>query len=249
VKDLPPLSHPRPELLELALDAARMGVWDWNLETGGLEWSGRLEEIHGMAPGTFDGTLERFLSVVHPDDIGGLQESITHALATGAQFAAEFRAVGDDGVVRWVAGEGRVIAGADGRPVRKIGVGHDSGARRRSEQEAGLLADIGIALDRQVSLEARLGELARAALPRFADACVVDLADDRGALARVAVAHVDAQAEAALADTGAPLAASPQGRVFATGEPQLLAEVGEEHLRSAARDEEHVRQRRALGVR
>ena len=226
VKDRPPLSHPRPELLELALDAARMGVWDWNLETGALDWSGRLEEIHGMAPGTFDGTLDRFLSVVHPDDVAGLQQSIDQALATGEHFAAEFRVVGDDGVSRWVAGEGRVIAGSDGRPVRMIGVGHDVTVRRRSEQEAGLLADVGMALDRQVSLEARLGELTRAMLPQFADACVVDLVDDRGRLERVAVAHVDPETEVALGRTEAPWEGSEQGRVFASGEPQLLAEVG-----------------------
>jgi PAS domain S-box-containing protein len=43
--------------LRLALDAGRMGVWDWNLRTGDLNWSDTLEPLYGLAPGTFGGTL------------------------------------------------------------------------------------------------------------------------------------------------------------------------------------------------
>ena len=56
------------EQLRLALDAGRMGTWDWDIKTGELLWTGRLEEIHGFAPGTFLGTFESFISCVHPQD-------------------------------------------------------------------------------------------------------------------------------------------------------------------------------------
>ncbi|HWH15392.1 MAG TPA: SpoIIE family protein phosphatase [Miltoncostaeaceae bacterium] len=119
--------------LQLALSAASMGIWDWDVATGTLTWSPGLEEIHGMAPGSFDGTFASFVDVVHPDDRARLQADIGGALETGRPFATEFRAVGFDGVVRWITGEGRVITGEDGRPVRMIGVGRDITARRRAE--------------------------------------------------------------------------------------------------------------------
>ena len=54
--------------LAFALDAARMGTWEWDVATGKLTWSPQLEPIHGMAPGTFDGTFEGFMNLIHPDD-------------------------------------------------------------------------------------------------------------------------------------------------------------------------------------
>ena len=38
--------------LKLALDAARMGAWDWNMRTGKIHWSPQHEVLFGYAPGT-----------------------------------------------------------------------------------------------------------------------------------------------------------------------------------------------------
>ena len=46
------------ELLRLALQAGRMGTWDWNLGTNVVSWSPSLERIHGLSPGSFSGTFE-----------------------------------------------------------------------------------------------------------------------------------------------------------------------------------------------
>ena len=53
------------ERLRLALEAGRMGTWDWNAITNELKWDGSLEEIHGLARGTFDGRFETFVGVLH----------------------------------------------------------------------------------------------------------------------------------------------------------------------------------------
>jgi PAS domain S-box-containing protein len=121
--------------LTLAMDAARMGAWDWDVAGGRLEWSGDLEAIHGMAPGSFDGTFESFLSAVHPDDREELEGAIAAALERRGPFEVEFRAVAEDGSIRWVAGEGRVVADAAGRAVRMIGIGRNITDERRAEEE------------------------------------------------------------------------------------------------------------------
>src|SRR5207247_2332251 len=46
------------ERQRLALEAGRLGVWDWNLGTGQVQWSENLEPIHGLPRGGFAGTLE-----------------------------------------------------------------------------------------------------------------------------------------------------------------------------------------------
>src|SRR5207249_6771795 len=54
------------ERLRLALEAGRLGVWDWNVGTGQVRWSGN--PIHGLPQGGFAGTVEGFQALVHPDE-------------------------------------------------------------------------------------------------------------------------------------------------------------------------------------
>jgi PAS domain S-box-containing protein len=134
------------ERLRLALDAGRMGVWDWNIVTNEVEWSENLEDIHGLARGTFGGTLESFRALVHPDDRERVGRAIEEAVQSRTGYHAEFRSLRADGSVGWISARGRVFSDASGRAVRMIGVGMDVTERRR-------LAD---------ELEARARELAGA---------------------------------------------------------------------------------------
>jgi hypothetical protein len=59
------------EQLRLALAAARMGTFEWDLRTHRGTMSPELEIIHGLVPGTFDGSVEMLMELVHPDDRGG----------------------------------------------------------------------------------------------------------------------------------------------------------------------------------
>ena len=122
--------------LRRALDAAHMGTWEWDVATGSLNWAGHLEEIHGMAPGTFDGRFETYAACIHPDDRERVLAEIGGALERGGDFHTEFRVTyPDGGGVHWVAGEGRAYRDADGRPERMVGVGWDITAAKRVEEE------------------------------------------------------------------------------------------------------------------
>ena len=121
------------ERLRLALDAGRMGVWDWSVETGDVKWSENLEAIHGLAPGSFNGTIEGFQDIVHLDDRARVERAIQEALERGSGYEVEFRTTSDR--PHWIAGKGRVLRAADGRAVRMLGVGLDVTARHRMEDE------------------------------------------------------------------------------------------------------------------
>ena len=77
------------ERLRLALDAASMGTWDWDLVSGEVRWSENLERIHGFAPGAFGGTFETFLASVHAEDRDPLRAALSHSLETGSGPAFE----------------------------------------------------------------------------------------------------------------------------------------------------------------
>ncbi len=109
------------ERLRFALDAASMGTWDWNLLTNEVVWSDNLERIHGLPPGTFDGSFASYEREIHPDDRPRVLASAARAIAEGTPHDVEYRIVARDGSIRWCEGKGRVDF-VDGQPVRMSGV-------------------------------------------------------------------------------------------------------------------------------
>jgi PAS domain S-box-containing protein len=123
------------ERLRFALDAADMGTWDWDVERSGLTWSPGLERVHGLSPGTFDGTFESYQREIHPEDRERVLASIDRAMREGTPHEVEYRIVAPDGTVRWVEGKGRVEFDAQGRAVRMTGVCMNVSRRKQAELE------------------------------------------------------------------------------------------------------------------
>ncbi|MBD2355592.1 PAS domain S-box protein [Tolypothrix sp. FACHB-123] len=122
------------ERLRLSLEAGRMGIWDWNILTNDLAWSDNLEPLHGFAPGTFGGTFEAFLEIVHPQDREILTNAIANAVSSVSDYNTEFRIIWPDGSIRWMLGKGQAFRDATGRAVRMIGVGMDITSRKQAEE-------------------------------------------------------------------------------------------------------------------
>ena len=121
--------------LRLALDAGRMGVWDWDIASETLRWSENLTPVHGLAPGSIGGSFTAFRELVHPEDRPVVDEAIARAVEERSGLDIEFRARFPDGAVRWMAAKGRVLPEAGGRAVRMMGVGMDITERKRLEDE------------------------------------------------------------------------------------------------------------------
>jgi PAS domain S-box-containing protein len=115
--------------LEVALDAGGMGTWEWDARTDRVIWSTQLEAIHGLAPGTFAGTFEAYLSDVFPDDLPRVRDWIAESLARG-EHHVEYRIVWPDQTMHWVEAHGRVIRDASGAAIGMRGVCMESSRNR-----------------------------------------------------------------------------------------------------------------------
>jgi len=108
--------------LMIALDAAQMGTWEWDVASGAIHWSDRVVRMFGVGPGGFGGGFEDYLALIHPDDRAIVAAEIERALQDGSSdYTVEHRIVWPDGAVRWLACRGRVDRDAIGKPIRMAG--------------------------------------------------------------------------------------------------------------------------------
>ncbi|MFB2878790.1 PAS domain-containing protein [Floridanema aerugineum] len=120
--------------LTIALEAAFMGTWDWNLLTNHLNWSPRTQSIFGLAPGSFSGTQQAFINSIHPEDLPAVGQSIQEALLNNTPLNCETRILLPDGNIRWIAYIGNVICDRAGQPQRMTGVVIDIHDRKLAEK-------------------------------------------------------------------------------------------------------------------
>ena len=200
------------ERLRLALAAGTLGTWHWDMLSNVVEWDSYLEALCGIPAGTFGGTYEAWLQVLHPEDRPAVLGAVDDAVRTGDRFSVEHRVVWPDGTTRWVEGRGDPVT-ENGKVTGYIGVMRDITERREADEERtrllrnesaareaaeaandrlAFLADATAALSATFDLDERLDLLAKAGVPRFADCCAVHLVTEDGSIEPVTVHHADA---------------------------------------------------------
>jgi two-component system, cell cycle sensor histidine kinase and response regulator CckA len=152
---------PRSDHFELALTAAGMHTWAWDIATGNVVWSEGIEGLVGLAHGSFGGTFEGYQKVLFPADLPKVLGAIEASLASDAvPYEIEHRVLLPDGAIRWLGCRGRVLRGEDGRPVRMLGVVWDVSARKLSEARIAELSAQLLQSDRLAALGRLAGGVA-----------------------------------------------------------------------------------------
>lgn len=125
------------ERLSLAVQAAKIGFWDWSAATGEVFYSPECFALAGFAPMEFMPSYEKWLELAHPEDRSRIQNRVLECVQGGnPDFAVEFRMKGRDRQYRWLFTQGRVFdRDADGMATRITGVVFDRDARKRTEQD------------------------------------------------------------------------------------------------------------------
>jgi PAS domain S-box-containing protein len=118
--------------LELALESAGMGTWDWQLDTGMVLWNGHNDIIFGFPKGTTSLRFPEVMQRVHEVDRVHLETALNQALE-GQDLDTEFRVVWPDGTVRNVLTRGRVVRNARGNNISLTGTTVDVTQIKRAE--------------------------------------------------------------------------------------------------------------------
>ncbi len=127
------------ERLALAANAAQIGIFDWNVQTGKVAWTQQHEVIFGYPTTTTAAATQHpyrdWADRVHPDDLPWVEDRIRHCLSERTLYQVEYRIVWPDGSVHWVAGQGRAYYDAEGRACRMLGTVIDVTERKHHERE------------------------------------------------------------------------------------------------------------------
>ena len=203
------------DTLQVALDAAGLGVWNWEVESGGLTWSPQTYRLFGLQPGALALSYDTSMALVHHEDRDLVAASFLDAAKNGGRSVIVFRINRSDGAVRWMRCVGRASTDAEGRLRRMIGVVDDI----TDEREA-LAAGAG-------ALHAPQGERAAAALaPAVGSAAAAGDAPAAG--------HAPAAAEDALAAHEPAARGSGEAWSFSTRQVAQILGVGEATVKRLA---------------
>ncbi len=118
--------------LSLALVAAKLGDWSWDVATDLMTLSKRAAEIYGVEPGTVH-TRAFLRTMLHEDDRERAREEAVAAMTQGTDYDIEYRIHVGSGEERWVAAKGRAEHNAKGEVSVMLGVVQDITERKRSE--------------------------------------------------------------------------------------------------------------------
>ncbi len=124
------------ERLDLAMDVANDGVWDWDVVNNETYFDARYYTMAGYAAHEFPGTFAEWAHRVHPDDLKAAQAALEDHFKNGTPgFDIEFRWRRKDGTYMWIRGRGKTVARQpDGSPRRIIGTHTDVTQRREAEE-------------------------------------------------------------------------------------------------------------------
>ena len=122
----------------LALDRAHLGLWDWNLSTGDCYYSPTWSKMLGYDESELASTADLWLKLTHPDDRErAIASGDRHIAGLADSIETELRLRHKDGHWVWVLDRGGIVErGADGKPLRLMGVQTD--ITRQKEAEAAL---------------------------------------------------------------------------------------------------------------
>ena len=120
--------------LQLAIQAAGLGIWDWDVQQDRLVWDDSMYRLYGVHKEEFTGALDAWSRCLVPEDLPQATQALEAALH-GDRYSTDFRVQRADGAIRTIHGVGQTIRSADGRPVRMVGINRDVTDRIRAERE------------------------------------------------------------------------------------------------------------------
>jgi two-component system CheB/CheR fusion protein len=123
------------ERLRVAMEAGKMGTWDWNILTNEVLWSTDYNVMFGIPMEKQSANFQEFYQYVHPNDREQVADALQQAINTHKDFAMEMRALHANGRIHWIASFGRAFYNEQGKAYRMIGVAINITERKMLENQ------------------------------------------------------------------------------------------------------------------
>ncbi len=133
--------HTERERLGLALNAAQMGAYDYDVASDRLWWSPETYALFGVNPAQFVPTPASVIGLLHPEDRARFLSARAEAQARRQPLAIEFRIIRPDGRTAWLAHRGQMEYDAQGVAVRSFGISMDVTEARESAEQLQAITD------------------------------------------------------------------------------------------------------------
>ncbi len=121
--------------LVLATEAARIGIWEWDITGNRMTWDARMCALYGITAQDSARTVQAWQKYVHPEDRARFGSEIAEVLEGARGFHLEFRVVWPSGEVRHIEAHGTEQRGQEGATRRMIGVNWDITERKKLETQ------------------------------------------------------------------------------------------------------------------
>ena len=123
--------------LELAVEGAQIGVWDWDVTTDEVEFNDQWAQILGHSPDEIESHLDGWERRVHPDDLAAVEDAVSaHMDGETEYYDAEHRMRTASGEWKWIRTVGKTVErDEDGEAVRAVGIHLDVDEQKRREKE------------------------------------------------------------------------------------------------------------------
>ena len=122
--------------LQLALEAAHMGTWDWDISADIVTSSEQVAALFGLPPEASAAPLASYIDRIHPADRAAIEQALAASLAgDNSDYHGMHRVLWPDGSLHWLEEQGRIYREPTGRPIRVTGTVMDITTRKHAEAE------------------------------------------------------------------------------------------------------------------
>ena len=118
----------------LALEASKVGVWDYDIGRDALVWDGRMDEIYGYVGRPGPRLYQDWANRIHPEDLARAKREFADAIESFSRYDSKFRVVLEDGTLRHVEARGAVYSAPE-TGTRIVGVNWDVSEQTRLTTE------------------------------------------------------------------------------------------------------------------
>ncbi len=152
--------HKQKQRLRQAQIIARMGYWDWDIESNATYWSDEVYKILSVPVDENKCSYYAFLEKIHPDDRENVKQAVKNSLKNGTPYSVEHRVTRGDGELQVVSQHAELVKDSSGKVIRMSGIIQDVTEKYLAQEKLHYLAyyDSLTKLPNRVMFRDRLGQ-------------------------------------------------------------------------------------------